>query len=145
MDEGNGESSSSQGKKRKPRGPTLCTKLKEQIKNQRKDLRIEFDENGSYVGDNAGNFASYLGAEVRLHVNINIKSWDVVNDGLKNMIWEDIKVCKIILSTYLWFILQPLFVLLIKITYNRCTGNWRMINLKNQFWKLLEKVGGISR
>lgn len=93
MDEDNGQSSSDQGNKRKTRGPTLCTKLKEKIKNQRTDCTIEFNENGVPIGDMATQFVTYVGTAVRIHVNINIKSWDVVSDGLKNMIWEDIRVC----------------------------------------------------
>ncbi|KAK1389935.1 hypothetical protein POM88_018113 [Heracleum sosnowskyi] len=92
MDGDKSDSNSSRGKKRKPRGPTLCTKLKEKIKNKKTESKIEFDEDGTAVGDMASQFASYIGTEVRLHVNINIKGWNLVNEGLKNMLWEDIKM-----------------------------------------------------
>ncbi|XP_074369483.1 uncharacterized protein LOC141710885 [Apium graveolens] len=92
MDEDNTESSSSQGNKRKTRGPTLCSKLKEKFKNQKTECNLDFDEDGNPVGDMASQFASYVGTAARLHVNINIKSWDVVDEGLKDMIWEDIKM-----------------------------------------------------
>ncbi|KAK1355869.1 hypothetical protein POM88_049125 [Heracleum sosnowskyi] len=92
MDGDKSDSNSSRGKKRKTRGPTLCTKLKEKIKNKKTESKIEFDEDGTAVGDMASQFASYIGTEVRLHVNINIKGWNLVNEGLKNMLWEDIKM-----------------------------------------------------
>ncbi|KAK1397810.1 hypothetical protein POM88_007673 [Heracleum sosnowskyi] len=91
MDGDKSDSNSSRGNKRKTRGPTLCTKLKEKIKNKKTESKIEFDEDGTAVGDMASQFASYIGTEVRLHVNINIKGWNLVNKGLKNMLWEDIK------------------------------------------------------
>lgn len=74
MEHDNTESSSSRGNKRKPRGPTLCTKLKEKIRNQKIECDIDFDQDGNPVGDMASQFASYIGSTVRLHVNINIKS-----------------------------------------------------------------------
>ncbi|KAL8109981.1 hypothetical protein AgCh_025911 [Apium graveolens] len=36
-------------------------------------------------------FIIYLGTKVRFQVDINIESWDVVNQGLKDVIWDDIK------------------------------------------------------
>ncbi|KAK1383809.1 hypothetical protein POM88_021544 [Heracleum sosnowskyi] len=99
MDEENSESSSSRGsKKQKTRGPTLCKKLKEKMANQRLEGTIDFSKYGVPTGKMRKNFNSYIGSVVGLHVNINIGSWDVLNQGLKEMIWEDIKVMKIILK-----------------------------------------------
>ncbi|KAK1371715.1 hypothetical protein POM88_037807 [Heracleum sosnowskyi] len=36
-------------------------------------------------------FRTYVGSVVRFQVDINVESWDVVNDGLKYAIWDDIK------------------------------------------------------
>ncbi|XP_074382333.1 uncharacterized protein LOC141724202 [Apium graveolens] len=38
------------------------------------------------------NFRTYVGSVVRFQVDINIESWDLVNQGLKDAIWEDIKI-----------------------------------------------------
>lgn len=94
MDEENTEPSSSLGTKKKTRGPTLCTKLKEKITKQKLVCSIDFDEYGDPIGDMAQKFKSYIGSVVRLRVDINIESWDVVHEGLKDIIWEDIKVWK---------------------------------------------------
>lgn len=92
MDDGNSESSSSLGfKKRKTRGPTLCKKLKEKMENQSLDCTIDFNQYDVPIGEKRKKFNSYIGAVVRRHVNINVESWDVVHDGLKEMIWDDIK------------------------------------------------------
>ena len=37
-------------------------------------------------------FRSYIGSVVRFQVDINIESWEVVDQGLKDAIWDDIKV-----------------------------------------------------
>ncbi|KAK1397390.1 hypothetical protein POM88_007253 [Heracleum sosnowskyi] len=92
MDEENSESSSSRGsKKRKTRGPTLCKKLKEKMANRSFECTVDFSQYGVPTGKMRKKFNSYIGSVVRLHVNINIESWDVVNKGLKEMIWDDIK------------------------------------------------------
>ncbi|XP_063950349.1 uncharacterized protein LOC108195970 [Daucus carota subsp. sativus] len=36
-------------------------------------------------------FTIYLGSVVRFQVDINSESWDAVNQGLKDVIWDDIK------------------------------------------------------
>ncbi|XP_074338706.1 uncharacterized protein LOC141676882 isoform X2 [Apium graveolens] len=81
MDEDNNESSSSRDNKKKTKGPTLCSKLKEKIKNQKIECDLEFDEDGNPIGEMAPRFACYVGTAGRLHVNINIKSWDIVSQG----------------------------------------------------------------
>ncbi|KAL8122564.1 hypothetical protein AgCh_019051 [Apium graveolens] len=86
-DKDNAESSS----KKRTRGPTLCKKLKKRIGNQILDGTLDFDEYGNPVGDMRKDFIIYLGTKVRFQVDINIESWDVVNQGLKDVIWDDIK------------------------------------------------------
>lgn len=91
MDEENADPSSSHGSKKRTRGPTTCKKLKENILKQKVDYNIDFDQHGNPIGDIAHKFSSYIGSVVRLRVDINFASWDLVDEGLKNTIWEDIK------------------------------------------------------
>lgn len=86
--------------KKRTRGPTTCKKLREKTANKTIEKTIELDEYGKpKPGKWKKQFTSYAGAIVRQKVDINIESWKVVNDGLKDTIWEDIKVYKY--STFL--------------------------------------------
>ncbi|WOH15073.1 hypothetical protein DCAR_0934608 [Daucus carota subsp. sativus] len=90
-DEDNVPSGSSSGSNKKTRGPTVCKKLKKRIENQNLECQINFDEYGQPCGDMLKDFTIYLGSVVRFQVDINLESWDVVNQGLKDVIWDDIK------------------------------------------------------
>lgn len=92
MDQENRESSSSAASKKRTRGPTVCKKLKKRIANQNLECSISFNEYGDPIGDMLKDFRIYLGSVVRFQVDINIESWDAVNQGLKDVIWDDIKV-----------------------------------------------------
>ncbi|KAK1351239.1 hypothetical protein POM88_054514 [Heracleum sosnowskyi] len=94
MDEnsGNTQPSSSEVSRKRTRGPTLCKKLKKRITNQNLECSISFNEFGRPIGDMLKDFRIYLGSVVRCQVDINIESWDLVNQGLKDAIWDDIKV-----------------------------------------------------
>ncbi|WOH04534.1 hypothetical protein DCAR_0623943 [Daucus carota subsp. sativus] len=91
MDEGNAEQSDTDVSKKRSRGPTLCTKLKQRITNQNLECNISFNEYGDPIGDMLQDFRSYIGSVVRFQVDINIESWEVVDQGLKDAIWDDIK------------------------------------------------------
>lgn len=78
--------------KKRTRGPTTCKKLKEKYANKNLEKTIEFDEFGTPIGAWRDQFVSYIGAVARVQVDINIESWDSVNQGLKDTMWEDIKV-----------------------------------------------------
>ncbi|KAK1363779.1 hypothetical protein POM88_039340 [Heracleum sosnowskyi] len=65
MDEDNREESSKEVSKKRTRGPTICNP----------------------IGDMRRDFRTYVGSVVRFQVDINV----VVNDGLKDAIWDDIK------------------------------------------------------
>ena len=94
QDEDNREQSSKEVSKKRsrPRGPTLCKKLKRRILNQNLECSISFDEHGNAIGDMRQDFSNYVGSMVRYQVDINYESWEVVNKGLKDAIWDDIKV-----------------------------------------------------
>ncbi|KAL8131231.1 hypothetical protein AgCh_007231 [Apium graveolens] len=77
--------------KKRSRGPTLCKNLKRRIAKQNLDYSISFNEYGEPIGDMLKDFRTYVGSVVRFQVDINIESWDLVNQGLKDAIWEDIK------------------------------------------------------
>ena len=93
MDEENGTTGSNSASIKKTRGPTICKKLKKRIANQKVECTINFDEYGQPCGDMLKDFTIYLGSVVRFQVDINLESWDSVNQGLKDVIWDDIKVC----------------------------------------------------
>lgn len=82
MDEDNQESSF----KKRTRGPTLCKKLKKRLVNQNLDCTVNFDEYDNPIGDMRKDFTIYLGSMVRFQVDINMESWDIVNQGLKDVI-----------------------------------------------------------
>ncbi|KAK1372287.1 hypothetical protein POM88_028480 [Heracleum sosnowskyi] len=91
MDEST-NSSQNQTKKR-TRGPTVCKKLKEQTANKDVEKTIELNEYGRpKPGKWKSQFTTYIGVIGRQRVDINTESWKVVNQGLKNTIWQDIKV-----------------------------------------------------
>lgn len=78
--------------KKRTRGPTTCRKLKEKYAHRSHEKNIEFDEYGTAIGAWRDQFVSYIGAVARVQVDINIESWDSVSEGLKDTMWEDIKV-----------------------------------------------------
>jgi hypothetical protein len=59
---------------------------------------IEFRSDGVLIGDNASKFVNYFAILVRDRVPCTIQSWKNINVELKNKIWNDIKVYKIINS-----------------------------------------------
>lgn len=75
--------------KKKTRGPTTCKKMKKKVQEAK---FIEFDEHSRPIGPHKKYFKSYLGSLVRIQVDINISDWHKVDKGLKNTIWEDVKV-----------------------------------------------------
>ncbi|KAK1387626.1 hypothetical protein POM88_015804 [Heracleum sosnowskyi] len=95
MDEnsGNTEPSSSKVSRKRTRGPSLCKKLKKKkITNQNLECSISFNEFGRPIGDMLKDFRIYLRSVVRCQVDINIESWDLVNQGLKDAIRDAIKL-----------------------------------------------------
>lgn len=76
--------------KRKKRGPTTCKKFKK-FKKKAINASVEFCELSWPIGKNSSSFMNYIGALVRVHVDINIDNWNKVNEGLKTTIWEDVK------------------------------------------------------
>lgn len=92
MDEDNTEQGSKEVSKKRTRGPTMCKKLKKRMVNRNFEFSIAFNEYGDPIGDGLKDFRIYVGSVVRFQVDINIESWDVVNQGLKDAIWDDIKV-----------------------------------------------------
>ncbi|XP_074353360.1 uncharacterized protein LOC141692428 isoform X2 [Apium graveolens] len=92
-DQDNTEQNSKGVSKKRTRGPTLCTKLKRRMVNQNLECRISFDEYGDPIGDMLKDFRSYIGSVARVQVDINIESWDQVDQGLKDAMWDDIKGC----------------------------------------------------
>ncbi|KAL8147817.1 hypothetical protein AgCh_005217 [Apium graveolens] len=59
--------------------------------NQNLECSISFDEYGDPIGDMIKDFRSYRGSVARVQVDINIESWDQVDQGLKDAMWDDIK------------------------------------------------------
>lgn len=92
MNEDNGEESSKEVSKKRTRGPTTCKKLKKRMLKQKLECSIDFDDLGDPIGDLGGDFRKYVGSVVRFQVDINVESWDVVNEGLKDAIWDHIKM-----------------------------------------------------
>ena len=80
-------SSASQTSKRKERGPTTGKKYRTQ-----EPKYIEWSDNGKPIGKWANSYKAYVGEACRSKIDINIKNWDDVSQGLKDTIWEDIKV-----------------------------------------------------
>ncbi|KAK1402822.1 hypothetical protein POM88_002427 [Heracleum sosnowskyi] len=56
------------------------------------DCAISFDDLGNPIRGMRRDFRTYVGSMIRFQVDINVESWDVVNEGLKDAIWDDIKV-----------------------------------------------------
>ncbi|KAL8111850.1 hypothetical protein AgCh_019527 [Apium graveolens] len=91
QDKYNEEQNSEGVSKKRTRGPTLCTKLKRRMVNQNLECSISFDEYGDPIGDMLKDFRSNIGSVARVQVDINIESWDQVDQGLKDAMWDDIK------------------------------------------------------
>ncbi|KAL8117726.1 hypothetical protein AgCh_015559 [Apium graveolens] len=91
QDKDNEEQNSEGVSKKRTRGPTLCTKLKRRMVNQNLEYSISFDEYGDPIEDMLKDFRSYIGSVARVQVDINIESWDQVDQGLKDAMWDDIK------------------------------------------------------
>lgn len=85
-EEPNSSTSQPLSKKRR-RGPTTGKKYKTQ-----EPKFIEWSDNGKPIGKWAKSFKAYAGDTARSKVDINIKNWAEVSKGLKDTIWEDIKV-----------------------------------------------------
>lgn len=75
--------------KKRTRGPTLCKNMKKAGKQMN---IIEFDDKHRPIGPGTSNFKHYVGSLARIHVDINISDWHKVDRGLKDMMWEEIKV-----------------------------------------------------
>ncbi|KAL8145947.1 hypothetical protein AgCh_003902 [Apium graveolens] len=91
QDKDNNEHDSEGVSKKRTRGPMLCTKLKRRMVNQNLECSISFDEYGDPIGDMLKDFRSYIGSVARVQADINIESWDQVDQGLKDSMWDDIK------------------------------------------------------
>ncbi|XP_063934956.1 uncharacterized protein LOC108224883 [Daucus carota subsp. sativus] len=94
-EEDNATSGSGLASNKKTRGPTFCKKLKKRLGK----CTINFDEYGQPCGDMLRDFTIYLGSVVRFQVDINLESWDAVTQGLKDVIWNDIKVVLLIVMS----------------------------------------------
>ena len=53
---------------------------------------IEWNDNGKPIGKWARSYKAYIGDTARTKIDINIKNWASVSVGLKDTIWEDVKV-----------------------------------------------------
>jgi hypothetical protein len=62
------------------------------------ESHIEFRSDSVPIGDNTSKFMNYFAILVRDRVPCTIQSWKNVNVELKNELWNDIKVYKIINS-----------------------------------------------
>lgn len=72
------------------RARTTFEKLAEKLKPE--ERTIEFDpETWQPTGKNAPNFVSYCNCKAK-YIPINIVYWKDVDVGLKDEVWEDIKV-----------------------------------------------------
>lgn len=73
--------------KKRQRGPTTGKKYRTS-----EPKFIEWSDNGNPIGKWLKCYKAYVGDIARARIDINIKNWDSVCAGLKNTIWEDIKV-----------------------------------------------------
>jgi hypothetical protein len=80
------------------RSKTSLSSFRESKKTNEK--HIEFRSDGVPIGDNASKFVNYFAILVRDQVHCTIQSWKKVNVELKNEIWNDIKVYKILTSSH---------------------------------------------
>jgi hypothetical protein len=62
------------------------------------ERHIEFRSDGVPIDDNAPKFMNYFAILVRDRVPCTIQTWKNVNVKLKNELWNDIKIYKIINS-----------------------------------------------
>jgi hypothetical protein len=74
-------------KKRKGRGPALCS----DVRTGGVKIFVEWNDEGQPTQP-IKNFKAYIGATARNHVNINYKSWVSVPDKLKEQIYMDLTV-----------------------------------------------------
>ena len=96
------QNSSSQSSKKKRRGPTTGKKYK-----THEPKSIEWGNNGKPIGKWANCYKTYIGDTVRSRIDINIKNWDNVSMGLKDTIWEDVKV--LFIYRWIFFIIHSYF------------------------------------
>ena len=80
-------SASEPSSKRRHRGPTTGKKYRTS-----EPKFIEWCDNGKPTGKWVKSFKAYVGDTARSRIDINIKNWASVSQGLKDTIWEDIKV-----------------------------------------------------
>ena len=85
--EEHGASTSQVLAKKRRRGPTTGKKYRTQ-----EPKYIEWSDNGKPIGKWAKFFKADVGDTARTKIDITIKNWDSVSQGLKNTIWEDVKV-----------------------------------------------------
>ena len=85
-EEHNSSTSQSSSKKRR-RGPTTGKKYRTQ-----EPKYIEWSDNGKPIGKWAKSYKTYVGDTARSKIDINIENWNDVSQGLKDTIWEDVKV-----------------------------------------------------
>ncbi len=84
--------STSESFKRRTRGVTTTSQLKNRLLPGQK-LSIEFDpDTGRPDGDNAARFCTYLSYLARSKTSILIPKWRDVPEKTKDMIWEDVVV-----------------------------------------------------
>lgn len=92
------------------RGPTKLKGVAAKRRSGQK-LEVAFDELGRPIGEHAKVFSSYVGMLARTKVSILPLEWDDVARDVKDMIWQDLSVCKF--YTELYFCLYCICILTI--------------------------------
>ena len=127
------QSTSSQSSKKKRRGPTTGKKYK-----THEPKFIEWSEYGNPIGKWANCYRTYIGDTVRSKIDINVNKWDEVSVGLKDTIWEDVKV---FICRWIIFIIISYFNRLTFIFYFYLSQNEFQIDDKMK-GVVLKTVGG---
>ena len=86
-EEQNSSAVASESSSKRKRGPTTGKKHTSQ-----EPKFIDWSDNGKAIGPWAKTYKTYVGDIARSKIDINIKNWISVSKGLKDTIWEDIKV-----------------------------------------------------
>ena len=74
---------------RKKRSVTM---INDRTPDELANLHVEFNEDGSAIGDKQSEFTNYCGVRARAWISINIDSWDKVSVAQRDHLWLDIKV-----------------------------------------------------
>jgi hypothetical protein len=87
---------------KKARGRTTMESFRTNF--ERSQLDLEYNEVGVAINDAAVKMTSLEGALVRSMIPINIKTWKDVSSGLKDILWDSIKVIKCLFPYIIKFV-----------------------------------------